>query len=136
MTVTPEFKEASARAAIRCLRGLEQTAVMLETYAPDVFPEINEHGQKHFGRVMMESAAEAIRSAWSGAIVEAENFPDDPANLIEQRGELRQALLEIAGELHAALIQQSPRDDKITMDHVREASEIAKRALKSGLLGE
>lgn len=136
MTVTPEFKEASARAAIRGLRGLEQTAIMLETYAPDVFPEINEHGQKHFGRVMMESAAEAIRSAWSNAIVEVENFPDDPASLIDQRGKLRQALLEIAGELGAALVQQSPNDDKIIMDHVREASEIAKRALKSNLVGE
>lgn len=136
MSTSAEFNEASTRAAIRGLRGLEQTAIMLETYAPDVFPEINEHGQKHFGRVMMESAAEAIRSAWSGAIVEVENFPDDPASLIEQRGKLRQALLEIAGELHAALIQQSPNDDKVIMDHVREASEIAKRALKSGLLGE
>ena len=89
MTVTPEFREASTRAAIRGLRGLEQTAVMLETYAPDVFPEVNEHGQKHFGRVMMEIAAEAIRSAWSSAIVEVENFPDDPASMIEQRGKLR-----------------------------------------------
>jgi len=136
MTVTLEFKEASARAAIRGLRGLEQTAIMLETYAPDVFPEINEHGQKHFGRIMMESAAEAIRSAWSNAIVEVENFPDDPASLIEQRGKLRQALLEIAGELGAALVQQSPTDDKIIMDHVREAHDIAKRALKSNLAGE
>ena len=32
MTVTPEFKEASSRAAIRALRGLEQTAVMLEKW--------------------------------------------------------------------------------------------------------
>ena len=136
MTVTLEFKEASARAAIRGLRGLEQIAVMLETYAPDVFPEVNERGQKHFGRVMMESAAEAIRSAWSSAIVEVENFPDDPASMIEQRGKLRQALLEIAGELGAALVQQSPKDDKIIMDHVREAHDIAKRALKSNLVGE
>ena len=136
MTVTLEFKEASARAAIRGLRGLEQIAVMLETYAPDVFPEVNERGQKHFGRVMMESAAEAIRSAWSSAIVEVEKFPDDPASLIEQRGKLRQALLEIAGELGAALVQQSPKDDKIIMDHVREAHDIAKRALKSNLVGE
>lgn len=136
MSISAEFNEASTRAAIRGLRGLEQTAIMLETYAPDIFPEINEHGQKHFGRVMMESAAEAIRSAWSSAIVEVENFPDDPASLIEQRGKLRQALLEIAGELHAALVQQSPSDDKIIIDHVRDASEIAKRALQSGLLGE
>jgi hypothetical protein len=71
--VTPEFREASERAAIRALRGLEQTAIMLETYAPEVFPEINEQGQKHFGRVMMESAAQAIRDSWSQAIREVEN---------------------------------------------------------------
>ena len=44
--------------------------------------------------------------------------------------------LEIISHLGAALIQQAACDDKIIMDHVREASEIAKRALKSGLLGE
>lgn len=134
MTVTPEFKEASTRAAIRGLRGLEQTAKMLETWAPDVFPEINEQGQKHFGRVMMESAAEAIREAWRGAIVEVEAFPDDPANLIEERGKLRQALLEIAAHTGACLIQQIDTDDKIIMDHVREANQLAKDALKSGLV--
>lgn len=130
MTVTPEFKEASARAAIRALRELEQTAIMLETYAPEVFPEINEQGQKHFGRVMMESAAEAIRGAWAKAIKEAENFPDDPANLIEQRGKVRQALLEICGELGAADVQSCASDDQIIMQHVRDAKELAAAALK------
>lgn len=134
MTLTPEFKEASTRAAIRGLRGLEQTAIMLETYAPDVFPEINERGQKHFGRVMMECAAEAIRNAWLGAVVEVETFPDDPANLIESHGRLRQALFEIAGELGAALVQQAPSDDKIIMSHVGIAQQIAKDALKSNLV--
>lgn len=134
MTIKQEFKEASSRAAIRGLRGLEQTAIMLETYASDVFPEVNEQGQKHFGRVMMESAAQSIRDAWSSAIVEVENFPDDPQNLIESHGRLRQSLLEIAAHLHAASIQASPRDDQIISGHVRDALGIAKEALKSGVL--
>lgn len=134
MTVTQEFKEASSRAAIRGLRGLEQTAIMLETYAPEVFPEINEQGQKHFGRVMMEGAAQSIRDAWSSAVVEVENFPDDPQNLVESHGRLRQSLLEIAAHLHAASIQSSPSDDQIIAGHVRDAMEIAKTALKSGVL--
>ncbi|MBP6228490.1 MAG: hypothetical protein KA472_11210 [Pseudomonadales bacterium] len=73
MTVTEQFKDDSARAAIRALRGLEQTARMLETYAPDLYPEVDEHGRKHFGRVMMESAAQAIRDAWADAIKDVEN---------------------------------------------------------------
>lgn len=73
MPVTDQFKEDSARAAIRALRGLEQTAVMLETYAPDLYPDVDEQGRKHFGRVMMECAAQAIRDAWSDAIKDVEN---------------------------------------------------------------
>ena len=73
MPVTDQFKEDSARAAIKALRGLEQTAVMLETYAPEIFPNVDEHGRKDFGRVMMESAAQAIRDAWSDAIKDIEN---------------------------------------------------------------
>ena len=65
--VTIDFIDRSAKAAIAALRGLEQTAVMLERYASDIFPEVNEQGQKHFGRVM-ESAAESIRDAWANAI--------------------------------------------------------------------
>lgn len=68
--VTPEFIDRSAKAAIRALRGLEQTAIMLEAWAQECFPEINENGQKHFARVMMESAAEEIRNAWANAIAE------------------------------------------------------------------
>jgi hypothetical protein len=73
MSVTEQFKDDSARAAIRALRRLEQTAVMLETYAPEIFPNINEQGQKDFGRVMMESAAQAIRDSWADAIKDVEN---------------------------------------------------------------
>ncbi len=67
--VTVEFMDKSAKAAIRALRGLEQTAIMLETYAGDTFPP-DENGQIHFGRALMESAAEAIRAAWAAAIAE------------------------------------------------------------------
>src|SRR5690348_7023651 len=99
---SPEFKEASSRAAIRALRGLEQTAIMLEKWGPEAFPA-NEQGQVHFGRAITDSAAEAIREAWKNAVVEVEHFPDDPVNLIAQRGELRQALLEVCAFLRRAI---------------------------------
>ena len=74
--VTPEFLAASAKAAIRALRGLEPTAIMLETYADECFPVLPEHeGKKHFARVIMESAAEAIRQAWADAIKEVGKAP-------------------------------------------------------------
>lgn len=71
MTVSEKFDRDSAQACIRALRGLEQTAIMLEKWAPECFPEINEQGQKHFARVMMESAAEEIRKAWADAVGDA-----------------------------------------------------------------
>lgn len=73
MSVTEKFMDDSARACIRALRELERTAIMLETYAPEIFPEVNAEGQIHFGRAMMESAAEAIREAFAKAIKSAEN---------------------------------------------------------------
>jgi hypothetical protein len=106
---------------------------MLETYAPELYPEVtvtNGVEQKHFGRVMMESAAQTIREAWSSAIKEVEAFPDDPKNLIEQRGRLRQVMLEIAGELGAADVQSCASDDQIIMQHVRNARDLAKEALR------
>lgn len=72
--LTPEFKVVSTRSALRALRRLEPTAKMLETYAPDIFPEKNEAGQIHFGRAMMEAAASAIRFSWASAIKEIEAF--------------------------------------------------------------
>ncbi len=45
------------------MNELLQTAVMLETHAPEIFPKTNAAGQKDLARVMMESAAEAIREA-------------------------------------------------------------------------
>jgi hypothetical protein len=134
MTVTPEFKEASTRAAIRGLRGLEQTAIMLETYAPDLYPEINGKGQKHFGRVMMESAAQSIRDAWKGAIVEVEAFPDTPASIIEQRGKLRQALLSVATLLYAVIGPDEPQSADVVLSNAREAASIARDALQSSLV--
>lgn len=67
MTATPEFQEASARACIRALRGLEQTAIMLEKWGPETFP-VGEDGKIHFGRAITDSAAEAIRDAWRVAM--------------------------------------------------------------------
>lgn len=66
--VTELFLHRSARNAIKALMSLEQTAKMLERWAPETFPEINAQGQKHFARVMMESAAESIREAFANAI--------------------------------------------------------------------
>ncbi len=57
---------------------------MLETYAPEIFPEVNEAGQMHFGRVMMESAAETIREAWAQAIGEVEPQRAEIAKGVEQ----------------------------------------------------
>lgn len=131
MSVTDEFKEASTRAAIRGLRGLEQTAIMLETYAPEIFPETTEVNgvvQKHFGRVMMECAAKAIRDAFIGAVVEVERFPDDPASLIDQYGKQRQTLLQIA-----ALLREAPTSPDLG-GYIREAHDLAEAALASKLV--
>jgi hypothetical protein len=95
MTVTDKFKNDSAMAAIRALRGLEQTAIMLEKWGPEVFPEVNEAGQKHFGRIMMEGAAQAIRDAWAAAIKEAENA--QRAEHVDETEKLRDALAGMTG---------------------------------------
>lgn len=49
-------------AALGRLEDLKRTAIMLRTWAPEVFPEVGADGQVHFGRAMMESAAEAIEA--------------------------------------------------------------------------
>ena len=132
MTATPEFQEASTRSAIRALRGLEQTAIMLEKWGPEAFPE-NEQGQVHFGRAMTDSAAQAIREAWKAAIVEVEHFPDDPTNLIEQRGQLRQALFDIAVCLKRT-IDAGLTQEQTVMGDIGEALSLAKKSLASNLL--
>ena len=132
MTVRPEFETASARACIRALRELEQTAIMLEKWGPEAFPA-DENGQVHFGRAMTDAAAQAIRDSWKVAIQEVENFPDDEGGWITERGALRNAIIEACGELGAALIQQSPSDDTIIMSHIRSAVECLRRALKTNL---
>jgi hypothetical protein len=74
--VTPEFIAASAKAAIKALRGLEPTALMLERYAEECFPILPKHkGKVHFARAIMESAAAEIRGAWASAIAEVEKVP-------------------------------------------------------------
>ncbi len=94
MDVSREFQEASARACIRALRGLEQTAIMLEKWGPETFPE-DEQGRVHFGRAMTDSAAAAIREAWRVAIREVENFPE-PGSMADRIGKMRHALGQIA----------------------------------------
>lgn len=93
--VTPAFTDASARAAIRALRGLEQTAIMLEKYAAECFPILPEHeGKMHFVRAIMEAAAQEIRDAWRAAIAEVEAFHavDDPAAATDNDGVERLAI--------------------------------------------
>jgi hypothetical protein len=79
--VTEEFLHQSARVAIKALMSLEATAKMLERWAPETFPEII-NGKKHFARVMMESAAEAIREAFANAIKGLE-----PKTMVKAEGE-------------------------------------------------
>ena len=130
MTVTPAFETASARACIRALRGLEKTAIMLEKWGPETFPA-DEQGQVHFGRAMTDAAAQDIREAWKTAIQEVESFPDNEGGWIEERGRLRNAIIEACGELGTALIQQSPSDDAIIMNHIKSAIELLRAALKT-----
>jgi hypothetical protein len=58
-------------------------------------------------------AAESIREAWKTASQDADNFADDEAGWMAERRDLRNALLEVSGELGAALMQPSPSDDAI-----------------------
>jgi hypothetical protein len=132
MSVTPQFENASARACIRALRGLEQTAIMLEKWGPEAFPA-NEQGQVHFGRAVTDSAAQAIREAWKTAIQELENFPDSDAGWLIERSNLRNSIIEACGELGAALVQQSPSDDEIIMSHIKRAIECLRAGLKTSL---
>ena len=44
---------------------LSSNATMLEKQAPEIFPDVNEDGRVHFGRAVMESAAEELRSLLS-----------------------------------------------------------------------
>jgi hypothetical protein len=73
-------------------------------------------------------AADSIREAWKTAIQDVENFPDDEAAWTAERDDLRNALLEVSGELGAALMQPSPSDAAI-----RRAVELLRVALKNNL---
>jgi hypothetical protein len=131
MSVTPAFETASARACIRALRGLEQTAIMLEKWGPEAFPE-NEQGQKHFGRCMTDAAAEAIRDAWKVAIQEVEHFPDDKAGWIAERGELRSAILEAVTDLSQTILEYPDAPHGIVAG-IRRAVETLRAGLKTKL---
>ncbi len=51
----------AARAEVERLReAATTTATMLAIWGPETFPEVNEHGQVHFARALMESAAESL----------------------------------------------------------------------------
>ena len=79
---------------------LAQTATMLETWAPECFPEVNEHGQVHFVRAMMESAAKTIRAyiaTRADAAIEACGVNDLKRQLAEARAE-RDSLFDAIGE--------------------------------------
>jgi hypothetical protein len=127
MHVTLAFQEASARACIRALRGLEQTAIMLERWEPECVPA-DEQDRVHIARSMTEQAAEAIRAACMTAVREVENFPDDEPGLIAAHGRLRSAMLEIDSHLEKALARD-PSADGTIMGHVREADGVARSAL-------
>jgi hypothetical protein len=77
--VTEAFMDRSAKAAISALMSLEATAKMLEKWAPEIFPEVNDKGQMHFGRIMMEGAAESIREAFANAIKQVETPRTPPS---------------------------------------------------------
>jgi len=131
MSVTPHFETASARACIRALRGLEQTAIMLEKWGPEAFPA-NEQGQVHFGRAITDSAAEAIRDAFKTAIQEIEHFPDDEAGWVAERGELRHAILEAVCDLSQTVLE-SPSDPHGLAAGVKRAVETLRAGLKTKL---
>lgn len=44
----------------RLHEAVEMSATMLAIWGPETFPEVNEHGQIHFARALMESAAESL----------------------------------------------------------------------------
>jgi hypothetical protein len=92
--MTKEPAPALSSAAFRALRGLEQTAIMLEKQAPEIFPEVNDQGQVHFGRAVMESAAQAIREAWAQAIKEVADSDDRIVELAKAYFAAREAHIE------------------------------------------
>lgn len=60
------IKAMTAREIDNLREAFEPSLRMLEKQSAECFPEINALGQKHFVRVVMESAAEEIRAALSG----------------------------------------------------------------------
>lgn len=89
ISISEAMKQAGVRAVVRALRDeLELTRKMLMVQSAEAFPEINEHGQKHFLRVVMESAAEEIDELFGAAIPAEEKAaggptPDNGRPLVE-----------------------------------------------------
>lgn len=80
---------------------LKQTASMLDTYAKDLFPDVNEKGQVHFGRGIMEAAAETIRAY-------LEKIPNEVFDLA--------ASANLASEVKAILEDEKFGDDQNKKD--------------------
>jgi hypothetical protein len=93
---------------------LELTAVMLEKWGVDLFPEVNELGQVHFGRAIMESAAETIRAeiaksdAMKAAIAEIRREASDLLNChIETPNLARDAIRRLRAFIDEKLTAQA-----------------------------
>lgn len=54
---------SSSASLADALEGLGQTALMLRAWVPEIFPKAHAQEQAHFGRVMMEGAADLIEEA-------------------------------------------------------------------------
>lgn len=76
---TPDTKMLSAER----LAELPVTARMLRKQAADLWPDVNESGQVHFGRAVMESAAEAIEAACPDIDVLAARVAELEQNLLD-----------------------------------------------------
>jgi hypothetical protein len=100
-------RDAELHGCIRALWSLEQTAIMLEKWAPETFPA-GEDGKVHFARGMMESAAEAIRAAWADAIKAAERACLEIKGPVTASDRARQLAHEILGDRCACYAEAWP----------------------------
>lgn len=100
-------RDAELKGCIRALASLEQTAIMLEKWAPETFPT-GEDGKVHFARAMMESAAEAIRTAWADAIKAAERACLKITGPVTASDRVRQLAHEILGDRCACYAEAWP----------------------------
>lgn len=142
--VTPEFKDDSQRAAIRALRGLEQTALMLEAQAPEIFGPPDELGQVPFGHAIMIGAATSIRDSWKAAIKDVEtSIVDDPVEHLSAkaaREEVRFWRAEAAATLEMAMSLLTSHRKNGNLDQEAELAvgqfNPLRRALQDAIAGE